>query len=1088
MNTRRLARPLFAVVFATLSFLIVFTAIRYRKYQARLIEDEARTTLQSVNDNKAEQLVRWQQERLADAAVLSRAMQFFEPLRRVAAGTASPRDRAAVLDWLESLIASKRYVNAIITTAAGESLLAVGEYLPRSEHYRALAIHALANGQPLMTTLHNDGGLPRLHAGLTIPIPGTRGRSTTALLLAVDPAKELYPIISWWPRTRKSAETVLIAREGSEVVYLSPSRHAGIELARQRVSVDEQHRSVVRAAAVGNGAADGIDYRQQAVIAMARKLPISNWTLETKIDRAEVKSSVAASDRLLAFMALLLILLSGVALGILWRFVSGLIEEPFRKTQAMLETIIQASPAAMVALNEESLVTLWNPAAERLFGWLEKEVQGRPLPDGLGALPGCRNAQHIAVTGKDGQPVSVSVSSAPLQDGRGRREGSLTVCIDVTDQRRAEASLRQSERDFRELVEGAPIGILIETEYNVRYLNRTALELLGGTDLALVAGAPVIEWVHPDYRDLARQRLERLHQEGTPAEGAELRYLRLDGTAFWVNARSISYTCQDRPGSIVFFTDLTAEKAAQREKSELEEKYRQAQKLESIGRLAGSIAHDFNNHLTVINGYSRLLAEDHSIAPDVRQMLGQVLEAGVRATQLTRQLLAFSRKQLIEFKTLNVNDAIRASEKMFRTLIGEDVRFDLLLEPDLEPILADHGQLNQVLMNLLVNARDAMPEGGRLTVETANVRIEPSFTTTRPELKPGPHVLLSVTDSGCGMDQETLAHAFEPFYTTKQEAGTGLGLATVFGIVHQMNGAIDLESAPGEGTSFKLYFPATEQSAAEPAALEQRAAPSRASELVLLAEDSEQLRRFTASVLASAGYRVLEAASGTEALEVYRRTHPDQRIQLIITDVIMPEMNGKQLAEALWQSDDRLPVLFTSGYTASKLANVDLSDTRASYLPKPFTANDLLRRVREALDAHHRSRLLVVDDDAAVRRFLRTLLEAHGYDVREAGDGEQAIAEVEHWAVDVVITDLVMPAKEGVETITRIRKQWPAVKLMAISGAFNGQLLHVAKLLGAERALLKPVQPEELVAAIREVLGTSAPGPVRSSPPISAIG
>ena len=381
----------------------------------------------------------------------------------------------------------------------------------------------------------------------------------------------------------------------------------------------------------------------------------------------------------------------------------------------------------------------------------------------------------------------------------------------------------------------------------------------------------------------------------------------------------------------------------------VEEQFRQAQKMEAMGRLAGGVAHDFNNLLTVINGYSELLMMRMPADEPMRADLNEVLAAGRRASGLTRQLLAFSRKQVVEPKYLDLNVVVAGTEKMLQRLIGADVELCMVAGPDLWNVHADPGHIEQVIVNLTVNARDAMPQGGKLTIETANVELDETYVQLHTQARAGPHVRLSVSDTGTGMDTDTLSHLFEPFFTTKEPGkGTGLGLSTVHGIVRQSSGHIEVYSEFGKGTTFKIYLPKAEKGAPTDRKLRPAIPGARGSETILLAEDSETVRRLCEDILRSAGYRILSARDGEEALRM-AKDQPGS-IHLLLTDTIMPGIGGPELALHVTKLRPGVRVLFTSGYTDRGIEDQGILDLGAAFLQKPFTRDGLLGKIRELLD------------------------------------------------------------------------------------------------------------------------------------------
>ena len=384
------------------------------------------------------------------------------------------------------------------------------------------------------------------------------------------------------------------------------------------------------------------------------------------------------------------------------------------------------------------------------------------------------------------------------------------------------------------------------------------------------------------------------------------------------------------------------------DQTRLEKELVESQKMEAIGRLAGGVAHDFNNMLTVILGYSDILLRKIK-DPETLVRIRGIREAADRAASLTRQLLAFSRKQMFEPKVLDLNEVVNRMSGMLKRLIGEDINLTTVLEPELWPIVADPSGVDSVIMNLAVNARDAMPEGGSLIIETANVYLDEAYTNRHADLKPGPYVMLAVSDTGCGMDEETLSHIFEPFFTTKEAGkGTGLGLSIVYGVVKQSGGHITVYSEPGKGSSFKIYFPKYTGRAEE---TEKRGKKTRirGRETVLVVEDEEAVREAVCLMLRSLGYKVLEANNAEEAMRIC--SQPDCGVELVLTDVVMPDIGGRELAEKLLQMRPGLKVIYMSGYTNGAAAQHGIDWERVPLLMKPFTQEALARKIREVLDA-----------------------------------------------------------------------------------------------------------------------------------------
>jgi two-component system cell cycle sensor histidine kinase/response regulator CckA len=433
-------------------------------------------------------------------------------------------------------------------------------------------------------------------------------------------------------------------------------------------------------------------------------------------------------------------------------------------------------------------------------------------------------------------------------------------------------------------------------------------------------------------------------QQGQPAAR---RHRTKGGRVIDVEVAAYDIDYEGSPALLAVLMDISGRR-------ELEEQLRQAQKMEAVGMLAGGVAHDFNNLLTIITGYSQLILNNLKENDPNRHSAEQIMKAGERAAALTKQLLAFSRRQVLQLRVLDLNRLVTSLGAMLQRLIGEDIDLRLSLKPDLGRVNADPGQVEQVIMNLVVNARDAMPKGGVLTLETANVELDSRYADRHVAVKPGPYVMMAVSDNGTGMDTATKARLFEPFFTTKGSGkGTGLGLSTVFGIVKQSGGSVDVYSEPGRGTSVKVYLPRIDQPVAvEPTNL--RKAVGRGWETILLVEDDEMVRTLVKETLEAQGYRILEASGPLEAKRISE--HFPATIHLMITDVVMPKVNGRELAQQLIRRRAGMRVLYMSGYTDNAVLNSGILAKDVAFLQKPFTPGGLIEKVREVLESDGRSR------------------------------------------------------------------------------------------------------------------------------------
>jgi hypothetical protein len=577
-----------------------------------------------------------------------------------------------------------------------------------------------------------------------------------------------------------------------------------------------------------------------------------------------------------------------------------------------------------------------------------------PEFDGPGAFRVLREREidipFIIVSGTVGEEVAVEAMKLGVHDyllkGKLARlvpaiERELRESAARKAHRESERALRVSETRFRRLAEAGIIGITVaETSGRILEANDAFLEMVGFSREDLATGG--VDWAKitpPEWRHLDDAAAEQLKAHGA-ARPWEREYIRHDGRRVPV---LVAVAGLDSSRSIYVSLDLSGSKA-------LEAQLRQAQKMEAVGSLAAGVAHDFNNLLSIVISYTTLVLDGLKPGDPLRSDLEEVGKAGNRAVDLTRQLLAFSRKQMIQPRILDLNQVVVGMEKMLRRLVGEDIELSLLTAHKLGKVRADPGQIEQVIMNLMVNARDAIQGGGKVIVETSNVILGDSYAADHHDVTPGSYVMLAVTDTGMGMDRATLERIFEPFFTTKEQGkGTGLGLSTVYGIVKQSRGHIWVYSELARGTTFKVYIPRSEEMAQAIPSEPPPPATLRGSETILLVEDEEQVRVLMKTILRRQGYNVLDAQNGGEAFLI-AEDFP-AKIHLLIADVVMPRMSGRQLVERLASLRPEMRALYVSGYTENAVVHHGVLDAGVAFLPKPITPDGLARKVREVLDA-----------------------------------------------------------------------------------------------------------------------------------------
>jgi two-component system cell cycle sensor histidine kinase/response regulator CckA len=676
--------------------------------------------------------------------------------------------------------------------------------------------------------------------------------------------------------------------------------------------------------------------------------------------------------------------------------------ETLLKTRALQNAILNSANFSSIATDEQGVIQIFNVGAERMLGYTAAEVLNQitpadisdpqeviaratalslefatPIAPGFEALVfkasrGIEDIYELTYFRKDGSRFPAVVSVTALRDAQDGIIGYLLIGTDNTARKQVEEECKKLEqrlRDTADLVErtktfeqhatalrrseertnfalgAARIGVW-ERDLVTRRVtwSETMAPLFGLTpEQAPPDAEAFLALIHPDDRRMLEDSMAQAVSQRTDFE-VEFRALWPDGSTHWLAGRArMLRDADDKPLRMLgITTDISARKS-------LEAQFRQVQKMEAVGQLAGGLAHDFNNLLTAILGYSDFVIDTFGPQDPRRSDMEQVVIAGRRAAALTGQLLAFSRKQVLQPTAVDLNALVTGMRQMLSRLIGEHVDLVAILAPDLRVVRADPGQLEQVLMNLVVNARDAMPSGGRLAIETANVELDESSVRQHGAVRPGSYVMLAVSDSGIGMNQETKRRLFEPFFTTKEQGrGTGLGLATVYGIVEQSGGYIWVYSEPGKGATFKVYLPRADSHDDVEKRIVSGEAMAAGTETVLVVEDEDAVRFLTRRILERAGYRVFDASNAQQAEALF-----DQHMSLfhlLVTDVIMPGSSGFKLFERLARQRPDLKVLYVSGYTDDTIAHQGQLKPGVEFLHKPFTADALNRRIREVLD------------------------------------------------------------------------------------------------------------------------------------------
>ena len=635
-------------------------------------------------------------------------------------------------------------------------------------------------------------------------------------------------------------------------------------------------------------------------------------------------------------------------------------EAELRQSHALLNAVVEGTSDAVFVKDREGKYLLFNGAASRSVGKPVSEVIGRDdtaLFDPESSQLVMDRDQRVMSAGREETEEEVLTAAgttrvylatkAPYRNNQGEIVGIIGISRDITERKHLEDQFRLAVERLRHVVVSSPsvlftLPVAAEQKLGINWTSDNLPQLFGYSAEAALGQDWWLGNVHPEDRDrvVAQFQSDLIDQERSTYE---YRFRHADGNYRWTQCEArVIRDVAGRPTEVVgSWSDIT-------ERRYLEDQFRQAQKMEAVGRLAGGVAHDFNNLLTVINGYGELVLGGMTPEDPNRSFIHEMVAAGDRAAALTRQLLAFSRKSILEPRILDLKALLADVDKMLRRVIGEDIQLTAVVDSELGAIKADPGQVEQVIFNLVINARDAMPRGGCLTIEMQNVELEENYAQSHLDARPGAHILLAVSDTGCGMDQATMSRIFEPFFSTKGEQGTGLGLATVHGIVKQSGGHVAVYSELGRGTTFKVYLPRVERRLGQVRSHSEPAAMPRGSETILLVEDADGVRALSRHVLQGCGYTVLEARDGVEALLI--ASQYDGRIDLLLTDVDMPRMSGRDVAEHLKAKHAGMKILFLSGYTDDAVVRHGILEAEVAFLQKPFSPASLSAKVREVLE------------------------------------------------------------------------------------------------------------------------------------------
>ena len=969
------SRPFLRWTLATLTALmltLMIVGVWFYQSQKETMRQVMIRDLSAVAQLKVDQLVAWRAERIGNAELI---MASGPMLRAVADFRADPLgdSRQFIRSRFLGFQANHNYEDVILVDSSGDVLLSLsGRTAALLDCCQQMFFSALHNRNALFTNIYPDPLNHEPYLTVISPIIADNDPDAEpigAILLISNAREQLYTKVQGWPVPSDTAEAYIVERDGEEVVVLSDLRHRDGAALNLRISMQHQSDPAVAAASGHRGVFEGRDYRGAHVVAAVYPVPGSPWFIVVKKDAAEIFSEWRFRALMISGL-LAALLLCIAAMGVVfWQRDRKLHYEELYASEARLRAnverhsiILKAIGDAVIATDASGRIELLNPIAEQLTGWSEAEARGRSLTEVFriiseetravvenpvtrvlneGVVVGLAN--HTLLVARDDTERPIADSGAPICDDSGNITGVVLVFRDQTEERRIEVELRDSEARFRGFVENAhDVVYSLSLDGVFTYVSPNWTDFLGETAEHPV-GQSFEAYIHPEDLSLCRNFFEQTLINGKKQTSPEYRVKFSDGTWRWhVSSGS---PVKDDDGQITGFVGIARDVT---ERVSLQDQLLQSQRVEAVGRLAGGVAHDFNNMLGVIIGNAELALTKASPEDPVHHRLHQIVSAAKRSAEVTRQLLAFARKQTIAPKVLDLNESVEGMLQMLQRLIGEDIDIAWRPHSDLWPIRIDPSQLDQLLANLCVNSRDAIGGVGKVTIETGNVSFDEEYCARHIDFTSGDYVLLAVSDDGCGMDKETRNRIFEPFFTTKMSGkGTGLGLATVYGIVKQNQGFINVYSEPGKGTTFRIYLPRQTGEVEPIVEREKVEIPVGRGETLLVVEDDQAILELVSAMLEDHNYKVLLANSPSQAINIARQH--EKSIDLMVTDVVMPEMNGRDLAGILQALNPQMKVLFMSGYTANVIAHHGVLDEGVHFIQKPFSVADFAVKVQETL-------------------------------------------------------------------------------------------------------------------------------------------
>ncbi len=944
----------------------------YDQHQIQLVRNAKFQELRAVSRLKISQISDWRNEVLFDAQVYAQSPLFSESVVRLLKRPGNIDLKNKILDGWNLIRINDGFDNVILAGPDGNVKLSLESNCGSLSPYeQKLVKNTISAQRALFSDFFRCPVNGAIHIDVMAPIPGNSGRPVAVLVLRIDPKNDLYPLLDFWPTSSESSETYILSKERGEFVLLNKLRSAPQREVFKKLPLSQMTKQNIEIMLNDEGLFEGQDSRGVNVVACISRVPETGWIMITQVDKSEILADARYHSHLIGIMVLLLILVTAVGSGFIHRRQRTKIYKKLYRTEKERNDILEEFRITLysigdgvISMDETGRIRHMNPVAERLTGWSESEARDKPLREVLHIInektgknlesPDDRVIQKEGIVklpadalliARDGTKHPIADSAAPINKEKDKLAGIVVVFSDVTVEREAQQALLRSEERYRNFFMDDITGDFISTpDGKLLDCNLAFAHILGFESVDEAKQHHTADF----YSDpAARDEFLKILYREKRIKNYEIEMRRVDGKPVYIIENVIGKF--DKNGNLVelrgYLFDIT-------ERKKLERQFLQAQKMEAVGRLAGGVAHDFNNMLGVIQGYCEiLLLKESKPSTSLYDKLMEIKKAAQRSADLTRQLLAFARKQIVEPKVLDINDSVESMLKLLRRLIGEDV--DLAWKPgsDIWKVKMDPSQIDQILANLLINARDAIDDAGNVTIETDNVIFDQAYCDNHLGFIPGDYVLISVSDDGCGMEEDTLGKIFEPFFTTKEKGkGTGLGLATVYGVVKQNNGFINVYSEPGKGTKISIYIPRFSNEKIE--AFQKGLKPvdvKGGNETILLVEDEVQILNMSRQMLEDLGYTVLSINNPLSALRMVETY--SGHIDLLITDVVLPEMTGRDLVKNLSAIKPGLKCIYMSGYTANAIAHQGVLEEGINFLQKPFSREQLAIKIRDVLDS-----------------------------------------------------------------------------------------------------------------------------------------